>query len=172
MYRASVLSLSFVLAACAASPTIMPASRSRSYFDGAVYPGQLLVVEEDTSGREQYRVFEKGASSFVSLEAVRESAEQRAEAFCEKQGHYARTLTVRTSKPPHILGNFPRIELVFVCAAKEAALGAQAPFQDQVYIRLTNLKKLLDENVISKEEFEKEKAKILSESPPNSRPPN
>ncbi|MGA3282568.1 MAG: SHOCT domain-containing protein [Smithella sp.] len=36
-------------------------------------------------------------------------------------------------------------------------------FDDVLYIKLTNLKKLLDNGVITKEEFEKEKAKILNQ---------
>jgi membrane protease subunit (stomatin/prohibitin family) len=39
-----------------------------------------------------------------------------------------------------------------------------ASYEDQTYIRLSNLKKLLDGGVISQEEFDKEKAKILNES--------
>lgn len=165
--RFTMLALTLVFVGCAASTTIQPASRTGSYFDGAAFPGQLTVVSEDDDGLERYRVFEKGATGFVPLDAVREGAEQRANAFCEKQGLYAKTITEQTSKPPHILGNFPRVELVFVCAprvAPQAAVAAApASFEDQKYIRLTNLKKLLDQGVISQEEFEKEKAKILSE---------
>jgi hypothetical protein len=36
-------------------------------------------------------------------------------------------------------------------------------FDDVLYTRLNNLKKLLDNGVITKEEFEKEKAKILNQ---------
>lgn len=86
MQRAASLCLGLVLMGCASSPTITLASRSKSNFAGAAYPGQLTIVNEDKTDREQYRVFEKGASSFVSLEAIRESAEQRADAYCEKQG--------------------------------------------------------------------------------------
>jgi hypothetical protein len=108
----------------------------------------------------RYRVFEQGATGFVSLQSVRETAEQRANDFCGKQGRWAKTLTEHTCKPPHILGNSPRVELVFVCANKVNAAAASG-FEDQKYIKLSNLKKLLDSGAITQEEFEKEKAKIL-----------
>jgi hypothetical protein len=72
-----------------------------------------------------------------------------------------KTIKVHTSKPPHILGNFPRIEITFICVDKPNVT-APSNFDDALYIKLNNLKKLLDDNVITKEEFEKEKAKILN----------
>jgi putative oligomerization/nucleic acid binding protein len=148
--------------ACASSSTIQPASKSKSGFEGAVYKGEEKVVTEDNSGAERYRVFEHGATGFVSLQSVRETAEQRANQFCDKQGKWAKTLIEHTSTPPHILGNFPRVELIFVCADKAATAGSST-FEDQRYIKLMNLKKLLDSGVITKEEFEREKAKILAD---------
>jgi hypothetical protein len=67
-----------------------------------------------------------------------------------------------TSKPPHILGNFPRIEIIFGCVEKPTAVVAPTG-DDPKYTKLVNLKKLLDSGVLSKEEFEREKAKILSQ---------
>jgi hypothetical protein len=157
------ISLTVALVGCASSSTIQPANASKSHFEGAVYGGELNAVADDESGSVRYRVFEQGATGFVSLQAVRETAEQRANDFCEKQGAFAKTLTEQTSKPPHILGNFPRVELVFVCSVKPSLAAAPAPFQDEIYIKLANLKKLLDDGVITKEEFEKQKAKILSQ---------
>jgi hypothetical protein len=157
---------------CGTSSTIQPVNRSKSGFDGAAFPGELHVIAEDDSGAERYRVFEKGATGFVSLEAVREGAEQRADAFCERQGLATKILTEHTSKPPHILGNFPRVELVFMCVAKPNLAGSPSAFQDETFIKLTNLKKLLDEHVITQEEFDREKAKILSSQPEANKPPN
>ncbi len=161
--KAVLVSLTMVAVGCASSSTIQPANASRSHFEGAVYGGELNVVAEDKSGSEQYRVFEQGATGFVSLQSVRETAEQRANEFCARQGGVPKTLTEHTSKPPHILGNFPRVELVFICTPKPNLAAAPATFQDLTYVKLANLKKLLDEGVITKEEFEKQKAKILSQ---------
>lgn len=73
-----------------------------------------------------------------------------------------KTLQETTSKPPHILGNFPRIEIVFACFDKSSAAAALAD-EDHKFTKLINLKKLLDGGVLSLEEFEREKAKILSQ---------
>jgi hypothetical protein len=70
-----------------------------------------------------------------------------------------RVVSENVSNPPYILGNFPRIEIVFACVDKPKT--EQPVFQDIQYERLINLKKLLDAGVITKDEFEKEKNKIL-----------
>jgi hypothetical protein len=169
--RCLIVVLTIAALGCGTSSTIQPVSRSKSGFEGAAFPGELHVVAEDNSRNERYRVFEKAATGFVSLEAVREGAEQRADAFCERQGLATKVLTEHTSKPPHILGNFPRVELVFMCVAKASLAASPSGFQDETFIRLSNLKKLLDERVITQEEFDREKAKILNEQPTN-KPPN
>jgi len=168
--RCLVVALTIAALGCGSSSTIQPVNRSRSGFDGAVFPGELHVIAEE-SGGERYRVFEKGATGFVSLEAVREGAEHRADAFCDRQGLATKILTEQTSKPPHMFGNFPRVELVFTCVGRPSLAGAPAGYQDETFIRLSNLKKLLDDGVITQEEFDREKSKILKEQPA-SKPPN
>ena len=71
-----------------------------------------------------------------------------------------RVVSEQISNPPYILGNFPRIEIVFTCVDK---LKTETPaFEDIEYKKLTNLKKLLDDGTLTKEEFEREKIKILN----------
>lgn len=122
----------------------------------------MKVVNEDKSGSEQYRVFHQGASGFVSVQSIRADAEQRANEFCDKKGKVVKTLSEQTSPLLFLPGNFPRIEIIFTCVDKPA-LALPSTFEDQRYIKLTNLKKLLEASVITKEEFDKEKAKILSQ---------
>ena len=57
-------------------------------------------------------------------------------------------------------GNFPRAELVFICLEKKEDI-FPISFEDKTYIRLSNLKILLDNGTITREEFEQEKTKIL-----------
>ena len=59
----------------------------------------------------------------------------------------------------HVLGNFPRAELVFTCVHKEAH--ATAGSADR-YEELRELKSLLDEGIITQGEYEREKGEILS----------
>ena len=120
-----------------------------------------MIISEAPSGAELYRVYQRGATGFVSIQDVRQTVEKRAVEFCERQGKTMRVVSEQLSNPPYILGNFPRIEIVFACVDKPKT--EQLPiFEDVQYERLTNLKKLLDEGIITKEEFDREKSKILN----------
>jgi hypothetical protein len=72
------------------------------------------------------------------------------------------SLSETTANPPYILGNFPRVEIVFDCVEKPGSTAATAG-DDVKYTKLTILKKLLDSGVITQEEFDREKAKILNQ---------
>lgn len=159
---AALMAASSVLLGCASSTPIQPASSGKSQFDGAVYQGESVTISESTPGTEEFRVFHQGATGFVSVQSVREDAEERATQFCERKEKAMKPLRETTSKPPHILGNFPRIEIFFSCVEKQAPVAA-GPSNDPKYTRLVNLKKLLDTDILSQQEFEREKAKILSQ---------
>ena len=152
-----LISSSVLLNGCAENTAILRANDSKSFFDDAVFKGETTVLDEDTSGSEQYRVYQQAATGFISVQTCREEIEQQAFKHCEGMGKFLKKLQERTSVPPHILGNFPRAELLFVCLPKPNTVS----FEDQNYIKLTNLKKLLDNGTITKDEFEQQKAKIL-----------
>lgn len=103
------------LQGCSSAPPVQKASSTKSYFDGAVYPGEIFRLAEDNTGAEQYRVFSHGSSGFVSVASVQSNAEGRAKDFCGKEGKSIQVLQQQTSTPPHVLGNFPRVELIFIC---------------------------------------------------------
>lgn len=71
------------------------------------------------------------------------------------------------STPPHILGNYPRVELVFQCVDRPSAASATnaapaaAPATTK-YQQLESLKKLLDSGALTQAEFDREKAKVLA----------
>ena len=156
-----IATLVLSLTACSTAPPIQPASTSKSEFDAAVYKGTTVTVNPPTAGATPYRVFEKGGSGFVSMGSVRESAEQRATEFCDRKGKAMESLTETTSSPPYILGNFPRIEIVFDCINRPvAANGAPA---DDKYAKIARLKQLLDGGALTQQEFDREKAKVLAE---------
>ncbi|TSA41240.1 MAG: SHOCT domain-containing protein [Verrucomicrobiales bacterium] len=141
---------------CSTSSPIRKYSESKSHFRG-----KPTIVSDAPSGVDLYRVYQQGATGFVSIQSVRQTAERRADEFCERQGKTMRVISEQLSNPPYILGNFPRIEIVFACMDKPKT---ESPASDDLkFRRLTNLKKLLDEGILTKEEFEREKGKILND---------
>lgn len=157
----ALCALTLLLAGCSVTSPIQSASTSKSAFEGAVYKGQTVTVNAGTPGNSAFRVFQQGATGFVSLQSVREDAEQRATAFCDRKGKAMESLTETTSTPPFILGNFPRIEIVFDCIDKQ---GSPAPVSgDDKYAKLAKLKQLLDSGAITQEEFNREKEKVLAQ---------
>ena len=93
---------------------------------------------------------------------VREDVQRLATGHCERQGKGMRGLQETDAKPPFILGNFPRVELVFECVDRSApASAAAAPPLDK-YAKLAELKKLLANGTLTQQEFETEKAKLLA----------
>jgi hypothetical protein len=146
---------------CAETSPIEPASASKSHFAAAVYKGETVTTGTAKPGAEPYRVFMQGATGFVSIQSVRDDAEQRATQFCDRKGKTMESLSETVAKPPFILGNFPRVEIVFYCVDKVATNVSST--DDPKYRKLVDLKKLLDSGVLTQEEFEREKAKILSQ---------
>ena len=114
-----------------------------------------------TPGNPTFRVFQQAATGFVSIQSVREDAEQRATAFCDRTGKAMESLTETTATPPYILGNFPRIEIVFDCVDKAAS--PEAASGGDKYAKLAKLKQLLDSRAITQDEFNREKQKILAQ---------
>lgn len=103
------------LSGCAITSPIQPVATSKSKFDDAVYSGETVTISAATPGGEEFRVFHQGASSFVSIQTIRTEAEQRATDFCVRKSKVMKPLRETNSKPPHVLGNFPRVEIVFEC---------------------------------------------------------
>ena len=159
--RSTVILLGCIfLGGCATASPIQKANESESAF--GFFGDKPKMVSENISEGEQYRIYHRAATGFVSIQSIRNSAEKRATDFRERKHKAMEVVSEQQSNPPYILGNFPRIEIIFVCADK---LNVTAPstFEDTQYIKLNNLKKLLDNGVITKEEFEKGKNKILNQ---------
>lgn len=150
-----------MLIGCSVTAPVQPAATSKSGFEGAVYKGQTVSVSPGMPGATQYRVFQQAASGFVSIQSVREDAEKRAVEFCDRKGKAMESVTETTATPPFVLGNFPRVEIVFDCVDKAAA-PAVAPSDDK-YAKIAKLKQLLDSGALTQAEFDREKAKVLEQ---------
>ena len=79
---------------------------------------------------------------------------------CARKGKVARPLQETTSKPPHVLGNFPRVEWLFECA-DQMPTGATDPAGGDKLSQLERLKKLLDSGALTQQQYAREKTKIL-----------
>lgn len=133
----SAVAVAVVLTAgCATATPVMKADESQSGFQGAVYEGEIYQVNADTPGSTKYRLFHQGSSGFTSVESVKISATKEMEGYCAKSGTVPEIITEQSSKPPHILGNFPRVEFVFVCIPGAQMNGSISPV-DVKYDRLT-----------------------------------
>ena len=106
-----------------------------------------------------FRVYDRAATGFVSIGATREGLEDRARKFCQDTGKTLKVLESEQSNPPYILGNFPRMELIFMCEDKT---GQKSTTTDDRITQIGELKKLLDSGALTQAEFDSEKQKLLS----------
>src|SRR2546421_490218 len=133
------LLIAFFLDSCAGSAPVQRFVQSKSAFgkDPSLGTASIPITK-------LYRVYEQGATGFVPMAAVRETAEKRAQDFCGREGNGMLVVGEQISHPPYILGNFPRIEIVFGCVDKSAT-SRPPTVQDEQYTKLIHLKKLLDD---------------------------
>jgi hypothetical protein len=148
-----LLLVALLFAGCATSSPIRRASDSNSAFSN---PPEL--IQNNYASKDVYRIYHRAATGFVSIQSIRQAAEQRAGEFANRQGKSFVVLGERISQPPYILGNYPRIEIVFALIDKDISRESRG---DGKYTELERLKKLLDSGALTQEEFQVEKAKIL-----------
>ena len=63
---------SLFISGCAENSAVLRAKDSKSFFDNAVFKGETVIVDVDTTGSEQYRVYQQAATGFISVETCRE----------------------------------------------------------------------------------------------------
>jgi len=151
----------FIVAGCASNPPVQPAATSKSQFESAVYGGDIAELAKPSPGAEVFRAFYQGGSGFVSVSSVREAVQDMATKHCARSGRVPRPIQETTSRPPHVLGNFPRVEWLFECSASPSAASVGSPAFDKVG-QIERLKKLLDSGALTQQEYEREKAKLLA----------
>jgi hypothetical protein len=108
------------LTGCIYSPTIQPVDKSRSEFDGAVYPGEVTIIGNGTPGNNQYRVFNESMTCWASVASVRAKAEKLARDWCHIEGEVMNPLREIAAEPPYQYPcDYPaRVEIVFECLEK------------------------------------------------------
>ncbi len=155
---ASALLCSLAVGCAVASP-IRPAATSKSPFWFPIWGGSVQVISEVPEG-EQYRISHRGSTGFTAVSALKRTAQRRAEQWCGEE-HAMTPISERRSRGLHILGNFPRYEMIFVCEPKERPELAPGSSSADPYDELRRLKSLLDDGIITEEEFQREKRRIL-----------
>jgi putative oligomerization/nucleic acid binding protein len=178
-----VIAASAILQGCSDTAFIQPVSSSHSKFEGSVHAGDSTLIQAGTPGNPELRVFSQGATAFVSIQSVRAISEERGAAFCHRKSKVMSPLRETAASPPFTSSNLPRVEIIFECVDRPAAsptlAASPAPVANRVpdisgapaapgddcskYTKLISLKKLLDAGILTQQEFDREKAKILSE---------
>jgi hypothetical protein len=156
-----LVTVALLFAGCASTPPVQPAATSKSEFASAVFSGQIMELEKPTPGAEAFRAFHQGATGFVSVASVRGGVEKLATQHCTRRNQVVRPIQETSSTPPHILGNFPRVEWLFECVERPKIVGQGSSSSDK-FAKLEQLKKLLDDGILTRLEFESEKAKLLA----------
>lgn len=158
--KAPFITITFLtLIGCSSASSIQRADQSKSGFDGAVFDGETTILRDDIPDSDAHRIFHHGATGFTPVTAVRNSAEKRAQQFCDSKGAQYELIRETVSTGAHVLGNFPRAELVFICIENEPDSTSGSAGR---YDNLRELKSLYDDGIITQDEYDGEKAKILS----------
>ncbi len=149
------------LTGCSQMSPIEKVNESESNFEGAVYEGKQFYISNKPAEGEQYRIFHQGSTGFTVTSVLRKSATKRANKFCNKvdKGTEMYTISEHTASPPYILGNFPRIEIIFVCTPNTLGVGLKG--YDK-YNQLRKVKQLYDDGILNEEEFQQEKKRLLN----------
>ena len=67
------------------------------------------------SGQNTYAISNQAATGFSGLQDIKYEAYQEASEFCQKQNKDFEVVNIETTKPPYILGNYPRVDIRFKC---------------------------------------------------------
>lgn len=165
-----------LLSGCSTMSPIEKESESESYFKDAIFAESEFYTSDEILSGERYRIFNEGVTD---SEELRKSAIKKANEFCREKGSNQKMVSVSEfgTTPPYLWGNIPRIEIIFVCEEKYRSQHSADKSSTQAsseksaapviiadkYDRLTKLKKLLDNGVLTQDEFAAEKKKILAE---------
>lgn len=106
----------FFLQFSAHAQFIKPYNESASHFN-------TLTVLDTTRGKfsyqNMYRAYRKASTGFTTMTTTQRKLENEIRSFAKKKGQAFIILGSQYAKPPYILGNYPRMEIIFVLVEKE-----------------------------------------------------
>jgi len=68
-----------------------------------------------TIGPDTFMVSRQAATGFSGLGNLKAEAFQEANQYCASQKKHIRVVNTSESSPPYLLGNYPRVEIQFMC---------------------------------------------------------
>ncbi|GGC18294.1 hypothetical protein GCM10011386_07750 [Parapedobacter defluvii] len=90
---------------------IKPYNESASYFK---QPTQIDTTRGNFSTKDMYRAYRRAGTGFTSMTKTQRRLENRIAKFAKSKGKSFIVLGSQFSQPPYILGNYPRMEIIFV----------------------------------------------------------
>jgi len=130
-------------------------------------------------GKDIYMVSRQAATGFSGSGAQKAKCFQEADIFCEKKGKKLHVISTSEARPPYIFTNFPKAEVQFMCLdvndsrlKMEEVRTIQQLSQDiktegndnyALETKLKMLNELLSEGLITKNEFDEQKKKLLND---------
>ena len=70
------------------------------------------------TGNDTYMITKQAATGFSGLGNLKSDAMKEAYAQCSKTGKSVQVVDSRETKPPYLLGNYPRVDITFRCVAE------------------------------------------------------
>ena len=67
------------------------------------------------SGENTYTISNQAATGFSGLQDIKTETYKEAAIFCKQKNQDFKVINLNTTKPPYILGNYPRVDLQFQC---------------------------------------------------------
>ena len=117
-------------------------------------------------GPDSYLIMRTGKTGFVSSSSLQKKTYEEAAAFCTEKSLVMETISMdaKASRP---FGGFPEATLRFRCVSQDLpsshAVANSGAGTDDKFTQLERLKHLLDSGALTQEEFDREKAKLLSQ---------
>jgi hypothetical protein len=142
-------------------------------------------------GNNTFMITHQAATGFSGSGSLKAEVVRDAAKYCEMQGKQMKVVSITEAKPPYILANYPKAEIVFKAlppndpelktepsydpSGTQIKVGEQPPIRasvdlnekqvtsDDVYSKLEKLNELRKKGILTDEEFTAEKKKLLNE---------
>jgi hypothetical protein len=142
-------------------------------------------------GQDTFIVTRQAATGFFGAGTLKAEAIYEAEAYCRSRGKMLKVVSVTEAQPPFLLGNFPKAEVVFKALdpgnpelevpseydssgtqirvgsnkvnRSDISVSVENRVSDDLYSKLEKLDELRKKGILTEEEFQAEKERLLKE---------